>query len=59
MFRESMMCLQTVHYATTGEITGTIERVKVILSIQVAIVFALERCHNLVWYASQYYQNML
>ena len=59
MFRESMMCLQTVHYATTGEITGTIEHVKVILSIQVATVFVLERWYKLVWRASQYYQNML
>ena len=29
------------------------------LSIQVATVFALEPCDNLVWRTSQYFQNML
>ena len=43
MFRESRMCLQTIHYATKGEITGMIAHVMVILSIQVATVFVLER----------------
>ena len=31
----------------------------VIVSIQVATVFATEGCDNLVWRASQYFQNML
>ena len=48
MFRESRMCLKTIYYiyATKGEITGMIARV-------------MEGCDNLVWYASQYFQNML
>ena len=48
MFRESRMCLQTIYYiyATKGEITGMIARV-------------MEGCDNFVWYASQYFQNML
>ena len=29
------------------------------LSVQVVIVFALEPCDNLIWRASQYFQNML
>ena len=42
------MCLQTIYYiyATKGEITAMIARV-------------MEGCDNLVWYASQYFQNML
>ena len=61
LFRESRMCLQTIHYiyATKGGITGMIARAMVILSFQVATVFAPERCDNLVWRASQYFQNML
>ena len=51
--------LQTIHYATKGEIAGMIAQVMVILSIQVVTVFALERCDNLVWPPSQYFQNML
>ena len=60
MFQESRMCLQSIHYiyATKGEITGMIARAIVILSIQVATVFAPERCDNLVWRASHYFQNM-
>ena len=52
MFRESTMCLQTIHYicATKGEITGIIA--PAIVSIQVATVFAPEGCDNLVWRAS-------
>ena len=53
------MCLQTIHYATKGEIAGMIAQVMVILSIQVATVFPLERCDNLVWRGSQYFQNIL
>ena len=41
------------------EITGMVAHVMVIVSIQVATVFALERCDNLVWRASQYIQNTL
>ena len=50
MFRESRMCFQSIHYiyATKGEITCMIARAMVILSIQVATVFAPERCDNLV-----------
>ena len=61
MFRESRMCLQTIHYiyATKGEITGMIAPAVVIVSIQVATVFAPKGCDNLVWRASQYVQNML
>ena len=42
MFRESRMRLQTIHYiyATKGEITGMIAPAMVIVSIQVATVFA-------------------
>ena len=60
MFWDSRMCLQTIYYiyATKGEITGMIARAMVILSIQVATVFAPERCDNLVWRASHYFQNM-
>ena len=60
MFRESRMCLQTIHYiyATKGEITGMIAPAMVIVSIQVATVFAPEGCDNLVWRASHYFQNM-
>ena len=60
MFRESRMCLRTIHYiyATKGEITGMIAPAMVILSIQVATVFASEGCNNLVWRASHYFQNM-
>ena len=36
-----------------------IARAMVILSIQVATVLAAERCDNLVWRASHYFQNML
>ena len=48
MFRESRMCLQAIYYiyATKGEITDMIARV-------------MEGCDNFVWYASQYFQNML
>ena len=63
MFRESRMCSQTIHYVytTKGEINGMIANAVVILSVQVATVFALERCDNLVWRAYQYMclQNML
>ena len=63
MFRESRMCLQTIHYiyTTKGEISGMIANAMVILSVQVATVFALERCDKLVWRAYQYMylQNML
>ena len=61
MFRESRMCLQTIHhiYATKGEITGLIAPAMVIVSIQVETVFAPEGCDNLVWRASKYIQNML
>ena len=61
MFRESKMCLQTIHYiyATKGEITGMIAPAMVIVSIQVANVFAPEGCDNLVWRASHYFKNML
>ena len=61
MFRESRMCLQTIHYtyATKGEITGMIAPAMVIVSIQVATEFAPEGCDYLVWRASQYFQNML
>ena len=61
MFRESRMCLQTIHYiyATKGEITGMIVPAMVIVSIQVATVFAPEGCDNLVWRASHYFKNML
>ena len=54
MFRESRMCLQTIHYiyATKGEIIGMIAPAMVIVSIQVATVFAPEGCDNLVWRAS-------
>ena len=60
MFGESRMCLQSIYYiyATKGEITGMIAPAIVILSIQVATVFAPERCDNLVWRASHYFQNM-
>ena len=42
MFRESRMRLQTIHYiyATKGEITGMIAPAMVIVSIQLATVFA-------------------
>ena len=42
MFRESRMRLQTIHYinATKGEITGMIPPAMVIVSIQVATLFA-------------------
>ena len=45
LFRESRMCLQTIHYiyATKGEITDMIAHAMVILSIQVAAVFALDQ----------------
>ena len=41
MFRESKMCLQTIHYiyAKKGEITGMIAPAMVIVSIQVETVF--------------------
>ena len=60
MFRESRMCLQTIHYiyATKGEITGMIAPAMVIVSIQVATVFAPQGCDNLVWRASHYFKNM-
>ena len=46
--------LKTIHYiyATKGEITGMIAPAMVIVSIQVATVFAPEGCDNLVWRAS-------
>ena len=63
MFRESRMYLQTIHYNYTAkaEINGMVANAMVILSVQVATVFALERCDNLVWRAYQYMylQNML
>ena len=61
MFRESRMCLQTIHhiYAMKGEITGMIARAMVIVSIQVETMFAPEGCDNLLWRSSQYFQNML
>ena len=61
MFRESRMCLKSIHYiyATKGEISGMIARAMVILSIHVATMFAPERCDNLVWRAFHYFQNML
>ena len=65
MFRESYawMCLQTIHYiyTTKEEINGMIANAVVILSVEVATVFALERCDNLVRRAYQYMylQNML
>ena len=61
MFRESRMCLQTIHYiyATKGEITGMIAPAMVIVSIQVATEFAPEGWDYLVWRASQFFQNML
>ena len=60
MFQESRMCLQTIHYVTKGEIMGmTACSCNSNLSIQVATVFALEPCDNLVWRTSQYFQNML
>ena len=61
MFPESRICLQTIYYihATKGEIIGMIARATVIVSIQVATVFAPEGCDNLVWHAFQYLQNML
>ena len=46
-------------YATKGEITGMTAPAMVIVSIQVATEFAPEGCDNLVWRASQYFQNML
>ena len=54
------MYLQTIHYVyvTKGEITGMIAPAKVIVSIQVATVFAPEGCDNLVWRASHYFKNM-
>ena len=54
------MCLQTIHYiyATKGEIIGMIAPAMVIVSIQVATVFAPEGCNNLVWRASHYLKNM-
>ena len=60
MFRESRMCLQTIHYiyATKGEITGMIAPAMVVVSIQVATVFAPEGSDNLVWRASHYFKNM-
>ena len=60
MFQESRMCLQTIHhiYATKSEITGMIAPAMVIVSIQVETVFASEGCDNLLWRASQYFQNM-
>ena len=61
MFRESRMRLQTSHYiySTKGEIAVMIAPAMVIVSIQVATVFAPECCDNFVWRASQYFQNML
>ena len=61
MFRESRMSLKSIHYiyATKGEITGMIAPAMVILSIQVATMFAPERCDNFVWRAFHYLQNML
>ena len=46
MFRESRIRLQTIHYiyATNGEITGMIAPAIVIVSIQVATVFAPYSC---------------
>ena len=54
MFRES-----TIHYATKGEITGMIAAYNGNFINPGRAVFARERCDNLVWRASQYFQNML
>ena len=59
MFRESRMCSQTIHYATKGEITGMIAACNDNFINPGRAVFARERCDNLVWRASQYFQNML
>ena len=59
MFRESWMCSQTIHYATKGEITGMIASCNGNFINPVRSVFAPERGDNLVWRASQYFQNML
>ena len=58
MFRESRMCSQTMHYATKGEITGMIAACNSNFINPGRAVFARERCDNLVWRASQYFQNM-
>ena len=53
------MCSQTIHYATKGEITGMIAACNGNFINPGRAVFARERCDNLVWRASQYFQNML
>ena len=47
MFRESRMCLQTIHYATKGEITGMIAACNGNFINPGRAVFARERCDNL------------
>ena len=59
MFRESRMCSQTIQYATKGEITVMKDACNGNFLKPVRAVFARERCDNLVWRASQYFQNML
>ena len=54
MFRKSR-----IHYATKGEITGMIAAYNGNFINPGRAVFARERCDNLVWRASQYFQNML
>ena len=59
MFRESRMCSQTMHYAAKGENTGMIAACNGNFINPGRAVFARERCDNLVWRASRYFQNML
>ena len=59
MFRGSRMCSQTIHYATKGEITGMIAACNGNFINPGRAVFAREHCDNLIWRASQYFQNML
>ena len=56
---KARMCSQTIHYATKGEITGMIAACNGNFINPGRSVFARERCDNLVWRASQYFQNML
>ena len=53
------MCSQTIHYATKGEITGMIAACNGNFINPGRAVFAQEHCGNLIWRASQYFQNML
>ena len=59
MFRVSRMCTQTIHYARKGEITGMIAVCNGSFINPGRAVFAREHCGNLIWRASQYFQNML